>query len=149
MNIRDGYETEIAIPSIAIPENTSRVVLSNELLKELQGSGRSEFYDEERGTSSIKETCANPLSFPPPRASLNAQRTIFTNERKWKVIHAHSSDEEYLAVAASKMVTTMLRDYDQDERQTDGSRHWDTIRRVLLKAFAQGARDSMKDFGFT
>ena len=39
------------------------------------------------------------------------------------------------------MVTKMLH-YDQDERQTDGSRHWDTIRPVLLKAFAQErARD--------
>ena len=72
----------------------------------------------------------------------------FYEWEKWKVIHAHSSDEEYLEVAASKMVTTMLRDYDQDERQTDGSRHWDTIRRVLLKAFAQGARDFDEAFWF-
>ena len=31
----------------------------------------------------------------------------------------------------------MLRHYDQDERQTDGSRLWDTIRPILMKAFAQ------------
>ena len=32
----------------------------------------------------------------------------------------------YLAVAVSKMVTKMLHHCDLDERQTDGSRHWDT-----------------------
>ena len=44
------------------------------------------------------------------------KRTIFTNERKGKVIHAHAPDEGYLAVAVSKMVTKMLRHYDQEER---------------------------------
>ena len=48
-----------------------------------------------------------------------------------------------MAVAVSTMVTKMLRHYDQDERQTDGSRHWDTIRPVLSKAFAQ---ESARDF---
>ena len=47
-----------------------------------------------------------------------------------------------MAVAVSKMVTKMLRHFDQDERLTDGSRHWDSIKPVLLRAFAQeGARD--------
>ena len=36
----------------------------------------------------------------------------------------------------------MLRHYDQDERQRDGSRHWDPGKPVLMKAFAhKGARD--------
>ena len=35
----------------------------------------------------------------------------------------------------------MVRHYDQDERHSDGSMNWDTIRSVLLKAFARhGAR---------
>ena len=47
-----------------------------------------------------------------------------------------------LAVSVSKLVTTMLRHYDKDERQRDGSRGWETIKPVLMKAFAQkGARD--------
>ena len=46
-----------------------------------------------------------------------------------------------LAIAVSKMVTTVVRHYDQDERHSDGSMHWDTTRSVLLKAFAKhGAR---------
>ena len=60
------------------------------------------------------------------------QRATPANERKWKVIHAHSPDGGYLAVAVSKMVTKMPRHYDQDERQPGGSRHWDRIRPVLL-----------------
>ena len=35
------------------------------------------------------------------------------------------------------MVTKMIRHHDQDEREQDGSYHWDTVRLVLLKAFAQ------------
>ena len=35
------------------------------------------------------------------------------------------------------MVTKILRHCDQDERQTDGSRHWDTIRPILVNVFAQ------------
>ena len=35
-----------------------------------------------------------------------------------------------------------MRHYDQHERQSDASMHWDTIRPVLLKAFTKhGARD--------
>ena len=70
---------------------------SDELLR------RSDFY--EGGTSIIKETCAGPLSIPPPRASLYTQRTTATNDWKWKVIHAHSSNGGYLGVAVSVMVT--------------------------------------------
>ena len=55
--------------------------------------------------------------------------------------------EEYLATAVSKIVTKMLRHYDQEERQTDGSMHWYTIRPVFLRAFAQeGARDFDEGF---
>ena len=40
------------------------------------------------------------------------------------------------------MGTRMVRHYDQDERQSDASMHWDTIRPALLKASEKhGARD--------
>ena len=46
-------------------------------------------------------------------------------------------------MSISKTVTTMLRHFDQEERQTDGSRHWDSIKLVLERKFArEGARDS-------
>ena len=163
VNILDGYGIEVAIPSISSPTYTSQVVISreterfvnefhdhkeelrssNKLLAELQGSGRCESYEERKGSSSTKETCASPFSNPPQRASMYTQRTILTNERKWKVIHAHSPDGGYLATAVSKMVTKILRHCDQEESQTDGSRRWDTIRPRFVRAFA---REEARDF---
>ena len=101
VKIVDGCGIEVAIPSVASPMDTSYVVMSietkrfvneihdhkeelrssYELLTELQGSGRRESYEERKGSSSIKETCASPFSNQPPRASLYSQRTIPTNER--------------------------------------------------------------------
>ena len=47
-----------------------------------------------------------------------------------------------LAVSISRTITTMLRHFDKEERQTDGSRHWDSIKLVLERKFArEGARD--------
>ena len=99
---------------------------SNELLANLQESGRSE---ERKVTRSHKESWASPstketpIILTPRKASLFTKRTIPKN-----VIHAHSRDGGDLAVSVSKMVTTMLRHFDQEERQTDGSRHWDSIK---------------------
>ena len=62
---------------------------------------------------------------------------IRLKEHQWKVIHAHSPDGGFFATALSKMVTQLLRHYDQKERQTDGSRHWDTVRPTLVRAIAR------------
>ena len=160
--ILDECGIEVSIPSIANPTHTPYVVISreterfvneihdhkeelrssHELLTELQGSGSSESYEERKGSSSNKETCASPFSNPPQRASLYTQRTVPTNEKKWKVIHAYSPDGGYSATAVSNIITQVLRHSDQEGRQTDGSRHWDTIRPILVKEFAQEeARD--------
>ena len=64
--------------------------------------------------NSIKETCADTLSISPSQASFFAQRTIPSTEEKWKVIPASSSYGGALSVAVSKMVTRMVRHYDQD-----------------------------------
>ena len=67
---------------------------------------------------------------------LFTQRTIPTTKRKWKVIFANSSYGGVLSKAVSKMVTRLVRHYDQDERQSD------VTSSVLVKAFAKhGARD--------
>ena len=82
------------------------------------------------------------LSVSPGPASIFTQRTVLTTEWKWKVIPANSSCGGSLPTAVSKMVTRLVRQYDQDERQSDAAIHWNTMRLVLLKAFAkQGARD--------
>ena len=83
-----------------------------------------------------KETCVSARSIPPSQASCFTQRTIPTTERKWKVIPANPSYGGALSKAVSKMVTRVVRHNDQDERQSEAALHWDTIRPVSLKAFA-------------
>ena len=149
VEILDGYRIEVAIPSISKPGDVTYAMISieteryvndihdhkeelrssNQSLTELQGSIKSDPYEERKGSSINKETCANPFSNPP--------------QRKCKIIHAHSPDGGYSATAVSKMVTKILRHDDQEERQTDSSRHWDTIRPTLVKAFA---REEARDF---
>ena len=90
---------------------------SNEVLADLQESGRSEVYEERKVTNSFKETCAGPLNLTPRKASQLTRRIIPTSEKKWKALHAHSPDGGHLAASVSKMVTTMLRHFDQEERQ--------------------------------
>ena len=125
-----------------------------ELLSELQKSEggepcltKSKTSNQETGAAhvtsptSIKETCADTLRISPAKR-LCTQRTIPTTKRKWTVVPANSSYGGTLSIAVSKMVTRMVRHYDQDERQSDASLHRDAMRPVLLKAFAKhGARD--------
>ena len=81
-------------------------------------------------------------AFSPCQASCFTQRTNLTTESKWQMIPASSSYGGALPTAVSKMVTRLVRHYDQDEIQPDAALHWETIRPVLLKAFANhGARD--------
>ena len=56
-------------------------------------------------------------------------------------MHIHQMEDTW-QLQSPIWLPKMLRDYDQDERP-DGSRHWDTIRPVLLRAFAQ---ESTRDF---
>ena len=63
--------------------------------------------------------------------------------KKWITIHANSKRGSDLAIFISKTVTIMLRHYDQDERESDGPRHWEAIKSVLLRKFA---RDGGRDF---
>ena len=108
--------------------DNARLRSGAELLTELQKSevgescfGQSSTSIQEIGATHVpsktsdKETCANTLSIPPSQASLFMQRTIFTNERKWKVIPANSSYGGVLSIQVSKMVTRMVRHYDQAE----------------------------------
>ena len=91
--------------------------------------------------TSARKLDAGSLSLIPQKASLSTTRIILVNEKKWIAIHANVSRRRPLAVLISKTVTTMLR-HDQEERQTDGSRFWDSIKSVLVRKFAhEGARD--------
>ena len=91
--------------------------------------------------------CAYNLSSPPSRSSMFKKTVIPLNEIKWKAIPANSSYGGALSLLVSKMVTRMVHHYDQEEREPDGSYHWDTVRRVLLKAFGKhGAHNFTKRY---
>ena len=142
-------ETERSVNEIH--NQKAEVRLGNELLGNRQESERNEPYEERKVTTRSKETWAAPsmkatragsFSLIPNTASLNTRRTIHMNEKKWITIHAHSQNGGDLAVSISKTVTTMLCHFDQEERQPNGSRHWDSIKSVLARKFAyEGARD--------
>ena len=149
VNNLDRCCIEVAIQSIANPEYTTHVVISREEERfvneihdhkqELRSSNK--LLANLRAAPSTKETSADPAILT-PRAPLFTKRTIPTNEKKWITIHAQSRYGGDLAVSVFGLATTMLRHYDQDERQRDGSRHWDSMKPVLMKAFAhKGARD--------
>ena len=163
----DRYCIEVAIQSIANLKYTTYVVKSreeaffvkevhdhkqelrssSELFANFHEPGRNEAgnvirsHKETWAAPSTNETSADFVIFA-PIASLFTTRTILMNDKKWIIINAHSRYGGHVAVSVSKMVTPMLRHFDQGERQLDGSRHWDSIKPVLMRAFAhQGARD--------
>ena len=120
-----------------IHNHNAEVRSSNELLDNLEESKDGVLNEERKETTrhketwaapSIEETCAGSLTLVPNKASWNTRKIIHTNEKKWIAIHAHSGRESDLAVLFSKTVTTMLRHFDQDERETDGSRHWESFK---------------------
>ena len=67
---------------------------------------------------------------------------ILTEERKRKMIPACPSFKgRSLSTAISKSVMRLVRHHDQEERETNGAVHWDTINPKLLRACGyQGAR---------
>ena len=159
--ILDTCELEVAIQHqmiqdghfyVVISSGKSRIVdeshipntelrSSTELLSDLLKAQGSELCLEKSKTC-IQEIGADTLSVFPCQACLFTQRTIPMTERKSKVILAKSSYGGAPPAAVSKMVTRLVRHYDQDERQPDAAIHGDAIKPVLLKAFAkQGARD--------
>ena len=126
-------------------KHPAEVRSSDELLGNLQESKRNEPHEERKVTTrsketwsapSMKETRAGSLSLIPNKASLNTRRTILTNEKKWITLHVHSRYGGELTVSISKTVTAMLRLFDEEERQLDGSRHWDSMKSVLVRKFA-------------
>ena len=91
---------------------------------------------------STGKTRAGFLNHVPNKASTYTRKTIPRNEKKWITDHANPKRGSGLAMSISKTVTTMLRHFDQDERESDGSRHWEAIKSVLLRF----ERDGFQDF---
>ena len=82
------------------------------------------------------QSCSN-------KASIYTRKTIPRNEKKWITIHSNPKRGSDLAIFISQTVTPVLRQFDQDERESDGSRHWEAFKSVLLRKFE---RDGVRDF---
>ena len=83
--------------------------------------------------SCVEETRAT--SSKGPETVCYTQSTIPIKEKKWKIIHGNTGKSEHLPTAISKFVTMLLRHRDQEERDTDGAIHWDSIHLKLMKQF--------------
>ena len=170
--ILDENGVEVALPSICKPGDVTHVVISREterfvieihtheaktrssreLLENLQESTESMSYKQGEVTASHKETWVAPstketlagiVNLVPNEASMYTRKSISRNEKKWITIHSNPKRGSDLAIFVSQIVTTILRPFDQDERESDGSRHWEAIQSVLLRKFE---RDGVQDF---
>ena len=92
---------------------------------------------------SIGETRAGFVNLVPNMTSVYTRKTTPRNEEKWIAVPSNPKRGSDLAIFISKTVTTMLRHFDQDERESDGSRHWEAIKSVMLRKFE---RDGVQDF---
>ena len=68
---------------------------------------------------------------------------FFKKKKKWKSFLVYPSfKRRTLSISISKFVIRLVRRYDQEERDTDGAVHWNTISPKLMREFGnQGARD--------
>ena len=61
------------------------------------------------------------------------------------ILNYPSYSERSLSSSISKMVSKLIRHFDQEERQTDGAVHWDTIKPVLEKGFRSHGVESFSE----
>ena len=139
---KSRFVDEVHVPS-------AELRYSAELLPELLKVGgesclaQSKTYIQETGAAhvssqtSIKETCADPLSSCLSQASFSIRRTIPTTERKWKVIPANSSYGGALPTAVSPMVTRMVDGVHSDSLKIGKSIFFTS---VVLSAFNPSLR---------
>ena len=77
------------------------------------------------------------------------KKVVPMHDRNWITIRAfHANERNSLSSNISKMVTRMVRHHDQDERDHDGTVHWDTIYPVQQRNFEDkiGRRCTYKDW---
>ena len=119
---------------------------SNELLVNLHESGRNE---ERKVTRSHKETWAAPSTTEKvqtpviltPKASLLTKKEPFLRMRESGQLFMLIHDME--EIRRCRFPRWSQQSFDIMTRQPDGSRRWDSITMVLMKALAhKGARDS-------
>ena len=125
---------------------------SGELLENLRESKESMSYKQREATTgseetwvapSIGETRAGFVNFVPNKSSVYTRKTIPRNEENWIAVLSNPTRGSDLTIFIFETVTTMLRHFDQGERESDGSRHWEAIKSALLRKFE---RDGVQDF---
>ena len=79
---------------------------------------------------------SNPTSIHLKTKSIFVKKEIPKEDRIWTIIPGcPKCKRDSLEIRISKCVTEMVRHHDQDERETDGARHWDGVLSVLKGKF--------------
>ena len=79
----------------------------------------------------------------PAETKCYGKEIVLMNQREWTTIRAFKGyNRECISASISKLVMTIVRHRDQDERENDGAVHWNTMSPKLLTAFEdQGGRE--------
>ena len=96
-------------------------------------SKESESFSTELDQSRIEETHATQFDIPTNPVYF-AKEVVPIGKRMWNQILAYKSfkGDEFF-----KLVTRLVRRYDQDEREAGGALHWNSMVLKLRKAFQQ------------
>ena len=117
----------------------STLPTSNDLLLERSIAQESEL------CSRIEETHTTQSKIP-PNPLYYSKETIPVGERKWNYIPACKSFEgDSLSAEISKLVMRLVRHHDQDERETDGAVHWNSMVPMLRNAFQKHGGRELSD----
>ena len=147
---------EIHIPSTTTPNRTSWVVIcrgrnryvdeshlrdpghnptSSEIRVERLILKESELCSTEMEQSRIEETHATHFGIP-TNPVFYSKEVILVGKRKWNDIPAYKSFKgDSLQAEISKLVMGLVRHCVQDERETDGADHWNSMVPQLRNAF--------------
>ena len=89
-----------------------------------------------KSSSSGSGGSSNPMSIHPRTKSIYMKKEIPKEDRIWTTIPGcQKCQRDSFETRICKCVTNMLRHHDQDERETDGSMHWNVIPPALKGRF--------------
>ena len=119
---------------------------SSEWLLERSVAKESEPCSTEMEQSSIEDTHAKQFEIRTNPVNKYAEEVILIEGRKWNDIPACQHLRGHIFEAeVSKLVMTLVRHYDQHERDTDGAVHWKSMDPKLRKAFQKAGGQKLSD----
>ena len=111
---------------------------SSELLLERSVAKESEPCSTKMEQSSSEETHAKQFEIQTNPVYNYSEEVIPVEERKWHDIPTYQFFKGHTFEAeVSKLVMRLVRLYDQDERETDGAVHWNSMCPTLRKPFSE------------